>query len=277
LTPTPWTGEDAALIDSQIFRVSDTIDKLYGAAAATAKQKQAPVTRIDNRFESRLAEHIGELSEAVVSEWQVEELLRMRDAIAGLTAGGGAEPISDEREGGQARPRRQRRERADESTLVAREAELRGAIVALERVRELARDDVRFEPDDFDRILDDASQLLEDTPDAGDKAVPHRGMWTNKTGQTVNDLHVTFDRPGVKWVDPNGQRGYFPSGRDATPASEAGTKTEIDLYGGNVTANSPARGKFTRDGGDFKVESWYWTLDGEKVGDTITDPPDQWE
>ena len=117
---------------------------------------------------------------------------------------------------------------------------------------------------DLGALLSDLGDLLNEEKD-GPTNVTHTGAFTNKEGDTVNDLHVEFDEEGVEVVD---------SGKPGFPTTKTEKKT-VTLSGNNVNANGFAKIKFKRADGEFKVVQWYWTKDGDKVGDIKKGPPNK--
>lgn len=80
----------------------------------------------------------------------------------------------------------------------------------------------------------------------------------NKTGQAVNDLHVEFTQ-GSTPHPPGGPFGAFPN-------ENGGSTTKIDFSGGVVPKDGSTSITFTSTSSRIKVQRWWWTLDGQRVG-----------
>lgn len=113
-------------------------------------------------------------------------------------------------------------------------------------------------------FLADVGELLNEEKE-GPTNVTHAGAFTNNEGISVNDLHIEFDVEGVEVID---------SGRPGFPNTRTEKKT-VTLSGNNVNPDGFARIRFKRAAGEFKVVQWYWTKDGERVGEIKQGPPNR--
>lgn len=83
--------------------------------------------------------------------------------------------------------------------------------------------------------------------------------FTNKTGETVDDLHIEFTNKNTEW-DSDKPHTFNSVRHDAG-------KNSHNFYGTSIPNDGSATMTFTLNNGDITINRWWWTRGGNAIAD----------